>query len=102
MKDIMEIMAIERGYIEFLNRSIGRSNEAELLAVKNASDELSTLDSMNLSVTSLSFYLINSWKEVFIPIINFKVEEMNLTSNNTFKKDIVQGDFSMMLSYFNS
>jgi hypothetical protein len=72
------------------------------MAMKNPSDELSTLDSMNVSVTSLSFYLINSWKEVFIPIINFKIEELNLTSNNTFKKDIIQGDFYMMLSYFNS
>jgi hypothetical protein len=73
MKDIMEIMSIERSYIDFLNKTIGRINEAEILAMKNPSDELSTLDSMNVSVTSLSFYLINSWKEVFIPIINFKV-----------------------------
>jgi hypothetical protein len=29
---------------------------------KDANNELNTLDSMNLSVTSLSFYLINSWK----------------------------------------
>ncbi len=41
---------------------IGKNNEAELEALKNSNDELSTLDSMNLSVTSLSFYLINSWK----------------------------------------
>jgi len=38
MKDIVEIMGIERGYIEFLNTRIGKSNEAELTAIKNASN----------------------------------------------------------------
>lgn len=96
-------MNIERQYIEFLNNKIGKNNiPFEEMILKTAQDELSTLDSMNLSISSLSFYLINSWKEVFIPILNFKIEELNLTSNNTFKKDIIQGDFNMMLNYFNS
>lgn len=101
-KDVFEIMGIERQYIDFLNEKIGKNSNEVDMGAKNPSNELNTLDSLNLNVTSLSFYLINSWKEVFIPILNFKIEDLSLSSNNTFKKEIIQGDFSMMLNYFNS
>lgn len=61
-KDVLEIMGIERQYIDFLNDKIGKKNNEKDLSSKNPSNELNTLDSMNINITSLSFYLINSWK----------------------------------------
>lgn len=51
---------------------------------------------------TLSFYLINSRSDIFIPILKISVGGLSLTKANTFKKDILKGEFTAAIYYFNN
>jgi hypothetical protein len=46
--------------------------------------------------------LINSRRDIFIPILKVVVNGLSLTKANTFKKDILKGEFSTAVYYFNN
>jgi len=57
---------------------------------------------MEVLIESVSFYLINSWNHVFIPIMHVKIDDVSMFRTNTYKKDIMKGEFSISGYYFNS
>jgi len=57
---------------------------------------------MDILIESVSFYLINSWNQIFIPIMHIKIDDVSMFRTNTFKKDIIKGELSLAVYYFNS
>jgi hypothetical protein len=54
-----------------------------------------------MKVETLSFYLINSMKDIFIPILKVNLNNISLTKTNTFKKDILKGTLGLSVYYYN-
>lgn len=57
---------------------------------------------MDVKVDTISFYLINSRRDIFIPILKISVGGLSLTKANTFKKDILKGELTAAVYYFNN
>jgi hypothetical protein len=48
------------------------------------------------------FYLINSRRDIFIPILKLSLNGVTLSHAITFKKSILKGDISLAVYYFNN
>ena len=49
----------------------------------------------------MGLYLINSRRDIFIPILKITLGCIGISKTNTFKKDILKGDASLAVYYFN-
>lgn len=99
MQKILQQIAQERTYISYLNQKTGKIQQPQ----QNLKEtESSSLENLEVKVDTLSFYLINSRRDFFIPILKISVNGLSLTKANTFKKDILKGELSAAVYYFNN
>ena len=98
MQSILGQIGQERQYIEWLSRKTGRPREVIKHGKEN---ESSSLENLDLKVESLGLYVINSRRDIFIPILKVTFGAIAISKANTFKKDILKGDASLAVYYFN-
>ena len=100
MMTILSQVAEERKYISYLYEKTGK----HMLSLLDSAHETesSSLESLDLSVENLSFYLLNARRDIFIPILKVIINRINLGKSTTFKKDILKGDLSVAIYYFNN
>lgn len=64
-------------------------------------NEISTLVTIDINVSTISLYLINNYKDSFIPLINPVVENLTLNYFGTFKKSILELKFQLSIDHHN-
>jgi hypothetical protein len=99
LQRILQQTAHERQYIAYLNQKTGKQAQPQQSHREN---EGSSLENLELKVEVLSLYLINSRRDIFIPILKVSLSNLALTKANTFKKDILKGEVEGAVYYFNN
>lgn len=63
---------------------------------------MSSLDNLDIDIESVSLYLINNCRESFIPVFKIQINSAAFSKANTFKKNLLKGNFEIIANYFNT